>query len=109
MIQVIDIVEGTSVDGPGLRTSVYFAGCKHKCIGCHNPQSWSFDAGKAMSIDEVMSVIRENDFNVTLSGGDPMPSASEIRKLRHRIKEELHKNIWCYHGLFRSSIVGTHL
>lgn len=106
MLQVIDIIEGTSVDGPGLRTSVYFAGCKHKCIGCHNPQSWSFDAGKAMSIDEVMSVIRENDFNVTLSGGDPMYSALEIGKLCQRIKEELHKNIWCYTGFLWEDIVG---
>ncbi len=28
MLQVVDIVEGTSVDGPGLRTSIYFAGCE---------------------------------------------------------------------------------
>ena len=56
-----------------------------------------------MSIDEVMSVIRENDFNVTLSGGDPMYSALEIGKLCQRIKEELHKNIWCYVLLFNYS------
>ena len=36
------IVEGTSVDGPGLRTSIYFAGCRHQCPGCHNQQTWDF-------------------------------------------------------------------
>ncbi|MCI6933769.1 MAG: 4Fe-4S cluster-binding domain-containing protein, partial [Bacteroidales bacterium] len=48
-LRVIDIVEGTSVDGPGLRTSIYFAGCRHECPGCHNPQSWDFAAGRDMT------------------------------------------------------------
>lgn len=104
-MQVLDIVEGTTVDGPGLRTSVYLAGCRHKCLGCHNPQSWSFDAGKAMTLDEIMAVIRENDFNVTLSGGDPLYAAEECAELCRRIKKELNKNIWCYTGFLWEDIV----
>jgi anaerobic ribonucleoside-triphosphate reductase activating protein len=41
-LRVIDIIDGTSVDGPGLRTSIYFAGCDHHCPGCHNPSTWDF-------------------------------------------------------------------
>lgn len=105
-MQVLDIIEGTTVDGPGLRTSIYLAGCKHQCEGCHNPQSWDFDGGKAMSIDEILSVVEENGFNVSLSGGDPMYMAEEAGELCRRIRSELHKTVWCYTGFVWEAIVG---
>ncbi len=97
-IRVVDIVEGTSVDGPGLRTSVYFAGCRHKCPGCHNPQTWDFQAGKPMTIDEIIEVIADNDFDVTLSGGDPLYHPRQVLELTRVIKEKLGKTIWLYTG-----------
>lgn len=105
MLSVIDIMEGTSVDGPGLRTSIYFAGCEHKCPGCHNPQSWDINAGKETSIDELLKIIDYNDFNVTFSGGDPFFQVEEVTELARRIKSELNKNIWCYTGYCWENIV----
>lgn len=105
MLRVIDISEGTSVDGPGLRTSIYFAGCTHHCPGCHNPQSWDPQAGRDVTIDEMIKVIDFNDFNVTFSGGDPLFQAEEVTALARRIKSELHKNIWCYTGYIWENIV----
>lgn len=105
MLRVIDISEGTSVDGPGLRTSIYFSGCEHHCPGCHNPQSWDMNAGKETSIDELMKIIEYNDFNVTFSGGDPLFQVDEVTNLSVRIKTELHKNIWCYTGFIWENIV----
>lgn len=83
-MRILDIVPGTSVDGPGLRTSIYFAGCSHQCPGCHNPQSWDFAGGREMSIDEIMDIVDENGFDVTLSGGDPMYNAEMILPLAER-------------------------
>ena len=97
-LQVIDINEGTSVDGPGLRTSIYFAGCTHHCPGCHNPQSWDPKAGKPVTEEELLKVIEYNDFNVTFSGGDPFMQAEKVAHLAHRIRTELGKTIWCYTG-----------
>lgn len=96
-LRVLDIVGGTSVDGPGLRTSVYFAGCNHHCPGCHNPQSWDAAGGMEMTIDEIIAVIDENDFNVTLSGGDPLMQVEEVTELARRLKEA-GRNVWCYTG-----------
>ena len=96
-LRVIDIVDGTIVDGPGLRTSIYFAGCSHHCPGCHNPQSWDFNAGHDMTIVELVEHIRENDFDVTLSGGDPMYQLDAIIPLCREI-HALGKKIWLYTG-----------
>ena len=104
-LRVLDIARGTSVDGPGLRDSIYFAGCHHACEGCHNPQSWDMNGGKEMSDDEVMAILREDDFDVTFSGGDPMYRAAEVARLARRIKAELGKTIWCYTGFVVENIV----
>ena len=97
-MRILNIVEGTSVDGPGLRTSIYFSGCTHKCEGCHNPQSWDFEAGKETTLEEVMKVIEYNGFPVTFSGGDPFFQAEDVTELAREIKSRLGKNIWCYTG-----------
>lgn len=98
LLRVLDIVEGTSVDGPGLRTSIYFAGCENCCEGCHNPQSWSPDGGRAMSIGEIMDIIDEADMNVTFSGGDPLFRPEGVIELARRIKSSGGKTLWCYTG-----------
>ncbi len=97
MMRIVDIVEGTSVDGPGLRTSIYFAGCDHRCPGCHNPQTWPHDAGSDFTVEQVMEVVRRADFNVTFSGGDPMYQAERILPLARAIKDAGY-TIWCYTG-----------
>lgn len=106
-MRVIDIAEGTSVDGPGLRTSIYFAGCTHHCEGCHNPQSWDAKAGKDMSLRELLRIIDYNRFPVTFSGGDPFFQAEEVAELARAIKSEQGRNIWCYTGYRWEDIVGN--
>lgn len=98
-IRVLDIVYQTMADGPGFRTAIYCAGCKHQCKGCHNPQSWDFGAGKWMEVDELLNIIKEDSMsNVSFSGGDPMYQAPAFTELARRIKEETNKTIWCWTG-----------
>ena len=105
MLRVLHIVEGTSVDGPGLRTSIYLAGCNHHCPGCHNPASWDPKGGEERSLDELMQVIAYNEAPVTLSGGDPLQQPEGTRALVHRIKQELGYNVWCYTGYTWEEII----
>lgn len=102
-LRIVRIVEGTSVDGPGLRTSIYFAGCRHECPGCHNSQTWDFSAGDEMTVEEIMDVVRRNGFNVTFTGGDPLYSAAAILPLAKSVKEEGY-TLWCYTGFVHEEI-----
>lgn len=102
-LRVINIAEGTSVDGPGLRTSIYFAGCKHACPGCHNPESWPMDAGTDWTVRKLMEVIGYNRFDVTFSGGDPMYQAEALLPLAKAIKEQ-GLTLWCYTGFVFEAI-----
>lgn len=98
-LRILQIVPGTSVDGPGLRTSIYLAGCSHRCPGCHNPASWAFDAGEEMTVEEVVRIVRAHGFNVTLTGGDPLQHANihAVSRLVERLREEGF-TVWCFTG-----------
>lgn len=104
-LKILSIAEGTSVDGPGLRTSIYFAGCCHHCEGCHNPQSWDINNGKPTTIDDLLKVIRYNEFPVTFSGGDPFYQIEAVTELARQIKQQLGYNIWCYTGYLWEEIL----
>ncbi len=97
-IRILDIKYGTSVDGIGLRTSIYCAGCENHCLGCHNPQSWDESVGKPISVEELFKNIVDADMNVTFTGGDPMLHPEGFIELAQMIKKNTDKNIWCYTG-----------
>ena len=98
-ISILEIVEDTTVDGPGFRTSVYSSGCPHHCPGCHNPQSWNIDNGHHVETEEILKVILDDPFaDVTFSGGDPMFQPQGFTELAKAIKQQSSKNIWCYTG-----------
>lgn len=104
-IQLMRIVVDTTVDGPGWRTSIYCAGCHHACQGCHNPETWSFTAGESRSIDDIIEELKTTEGNITFSGGDPMYQAEAFTELARRIREKLHRTIWCYTGFRYEEVV----
>lgn len=99
MLSILDILEETTADGPGFRTSIYAAGCPNACPGCHNPESWDIRRGHPMSTEEILQKVLDDPFaDVTFSGGDPMFQAEGFAELARAIKENSDKNIWCYTG-----------
>ncbi len=85
------------VDGPGIRTVIFFQGCSHKCRGCHNPTTWSFKPKEILTEDEIINYIEQHNFSkkVTLSGGDPLEQ--NIVGLLKKLKQKGY-NVWLYTG-----------
>ena len=106
-LRILDIMEDTMVDGPGFRTAIYCAGCRHQCPGCHNPQSWDFSGGREMTIEQLMRIIMADPFTrgVTFSGGDPMYQAAGFAELARQIHRRTQKDIWCYTGFTFESLI----
>lgn len=88
-LRVAGIVGDSITDGPGLRLTLFVQGCPHRCEGCHNPQSWDFDAGQVMSTAELCARIEANPLltGVTFSGGEPFSQAAELLELARWIRQ----------------------
>lgn len=106
-IRVADIIEGTSVDGPGLRTTIYMAGCAHHCPGCHNPSTWDPAGGREISVGELAGIIEEAAFPLTLSGGDPLMQPEATEALLREIRTRMSSDIWLYTGYTFEEILGS--
>lgn len=102
-MRYLNIVPGTIVDGPGIRTSIYLSGCTHKCQGCHNANSWDFSRGTYLTkpiVDNVIESLLKNPLSggVTISGGDPF--CQEPSELTALVKQFYDKgiNVLVYSG-----------
>jgi len=68
-----------TVDGPGIRFIIFLQGCLMRCKYCHNRDTWDTEAGKEMTVEELMAeLVQYRHFmnasggGVTISGGEAM-------------------------------------
>ena len=68
------------VDGPGVRTVVFFQGCDLRCKGCQNPSTWEMKNGTEITTDELVTLLKKEVVNkkVTFSGGEPLMQVDAI-------------------------------
>lgn len=62
---------------PGVSVSFFTQGCPHRCKGCHNPETWSFDGGKEFTpktLNEIYDALDANGIerNFCIMGGEPL-------------------------------------
>ena len=92
-------------NGPGVRVSLYVSGCRNRCKGCFNPETWDFDYGMPFTeeVEDKIIEAMKPDYvkGFTLLGGDPfepensralLPFLKRLRKLYPQ------KSFWCFTG-----------
>ncbi|MGD0688103.1 MAG: pyruvate formate-lyase-activating protein [Streptosporangiaceae bacterium] len=85
-----------SVNGPGIRFTLYLSGCPLRCQYCQNPDMWTLRNGRRVTVgrmfDEVAkyaSFIRTAHGGITVSGGEPMLQIRFLQALLRRCKQDL--------------------
>ncbi|WP_353893302.1 anaerobic ribonucleoside-triphosphate reductase activating protein [Proteinivorax hydrogeniformans] len=90
-LKIAGVIPESVVDAPGgISYTIFAQGCKHRCNGCHNPQTHSFEGGKWFDIEEVLQDISDHPFTkiITFSGGDPFYQAKEFSLLCSKLKRK---------------------
>ena len=77
------------VDGPGVRTVVFFQGCDIHCKGCQNPSSWNIEDGISYNVEELADLLKQKVINkkLTLSGGEPLLQKSAVIELIDKLPD----------------------
>lgn len=75
-----------TVDGPGIRFVIFMQGCPMRCQYCHNPDSWTTNANKLMTVDEIMQKydgVKEfvQSGGITATGGEPLLQINFVTEL----------------------------
>lgn len=89
-INMAGVAANSIVDGPGIRTTYFAQGCPHHCEGCHNPETWAFDAGTPAETEALADIARRDPLcrGVTFSGGEPFAQAEGFCELAEILKAE---------------------
>lgn len=80
MLRVGRILHGTTAEGPGLRTAIWFQGCSIRCKGCINPHLFSPHGGTQLPVAGILEdAVAAGVEGLTLIGGEPFdqPSAGQ--------------------------------
>lgn len=92
-------------NGPGISVTVFCSGCTHNCLGCHNPDTHNFSAGKPFT-EETSQLILDlckpaYISHLAITGGDPChpknwPTIKDLVKKFKTVYPD--KSVWIWTG-----------
>lgn len=98
-------------NGIGIRTSLFVSGCRNRCKGCFQPETWCFSYGEEFTKeveDKIFESMNEYTSGITLLGGDPMEpeNVKVLLPFIERFRKEFpDKNVWAYTGYLIEDLV----
>ena len=110
------IIRNDIANGPGLRVSLFVSGCRNRCKGCFNPETWAFDYGIPFTReteDRIIAALRPSWIQgLSILGGEPMEPENQeaLLPFLERVRAELpDKDIWLYTGYTYETLSGSRL
>ena len=81
-----------TVDGPGIRLTVFFQGCPMRCLYCHNPDTWTPKGGTSVTVEKILEIYKKNQSfyqkgGITATGGEPLMQLSFLTELFEHTKD----------------------
>ncbi len=88
------------VNGDGLRAVLWTQGCPNHCFGCQNPETWDFNGGFLVDIEEVKEQLRamKGQTGITFCGGEPFVQPEACKEIADFCRNELGWNVWSFSG-----------
>ncbi len=100
-----DIKNCDIANGVGVRVTLFVSGCRNRCEGCFQPQTWDFNYGKPFTKeteDQIIEMLKPSYIKgLTLLGGEPFEPENQRALLPFvkRVKEIYpDKNVWAFTG-----------
>ena len=93
-----------TVNGPGIRVSLFVSGCTVGCKGCFSPKSHSFDYGKEFDLLQVLEDLRPSHIKgLSILGGHMFerPNIGPCFELLNALRYEFGstRDVWVWTGL----------
>lgn len=92
-------------NGPGFRVSLFVSGCRNRCPGCFNKETWEFTYGQEFTSETMSELLwalkNPNTTGLSILGGDPfeMENSEAVYHICKKVKERYpDKTIWCWTG-----------
>lgn len=100
-------------NGEGIRTTLFVSGCRNRCKGCFQSETWAFDYGNPFTdevAEEIFSTLENKSIRgLTILGGEPMEPENQeallpfLRELKSRFPD---KTVWLYTGNLYEELTG---
>lgn len=100
-----------TVNGPGVRVSLFVSGCRNHCAGCFNPETWEFEHGEAYTEQTEKEIIEAVSApyisGLSLLGGDPFEPENEAALIPLvKAVRAMGKTVWCWTGYTLEQLKG---
>lgn len=119
MLHILEVKQYDVVNGPGIRCSIWLAGCNNHCKGCWSSHTWNPNQGK--DYKEALATIKSCINNpkidgISILGGDPFYwifqdniEAKEELKSLLKLCHNTNKPIWVWTGYYYEDIPDEYL